>query len=667
MGPLLAVGLAVLGCKPEGDEAAGDPGRVTVHRLNNAEYNNTIQDLFFGVVDWTPAADFPADDHGFGFDNISDVQNLSPLHFELYERAAVQVVEDALRLGSNASLQSFEAESPDVTKTLGGEAGGFWNLWSNGEVYSAFEVGDGTYRFAVRAYAQQAGPELAHLALMIDNVVVFETDIAAIDPSLSEVHEVQIPLTAGLHTATVAFTNDFFDQATLADRNLLIDWFEIEGPLEPVTNPIRELLVTCDPSVLGDVGCLEQIIREFVSRAWRRPLSETEIDALLGLHEIALAQGKGFEDSLHMILTAALISPHFLFRVERDEDPSSTTPHLLDDYELASRLSYFLWSSMPDAGLFALAEAGLLQDPTVLEQQVDRMLADPKADALIDNFAGQWLFIRALDNVFKDPISYPEFTIEMRESMRVEMRELFRTFLTGQRPLDELLIGTTTVVDDRLAALYGLGPVGPGWHEVALDVIPRRGFLTTAGMMSVLAHPFTTSPVKRGKWVLDQILCMPPPPPPPDIEIPQPDPNSGETVAEQLAAHRENPACAGCHDTIDPLGLAFENYDAIGKFRTLDHSLPIDPSGSLPTTGEPFANAIELLELLAASPEFSACTVQKAYIYALGRGLTPEDGDYLEEIELAHLEAGQYLPALIKAIVTSEPFRMRRGESDEGY
>ena len=637
----------VLGCNADGADGH-DPGRVTVHRLNNAEYDNTVQDLFFGIVDWTPAADFPADVHSFGFDNISDVQSLSPLHFELYERAAAQMAGDALRVAPNSSVQTFEAESPFVTPTLGQQVEEFWMLWSNGEVYSTFGSGDGTYRFAVRAYAQQAGPELAHLALTIDNVVVFETDIVASDPNQAEVHQIEIDLTAGVHKAAVLFTNDYYDEPNMQDRNLLVDWFELEGPLDPVPNPVRELLVTCDPAVIGDEACLEQIIREFVTRAWRRPLSEAEVGALLGLHQIALAEGKGFDDSLHMILTAALVSPHFLFRIERDEDPSSLAPHLLDDYELASRLSYFLWSSMPDDGLFALAAAGLLQDPIILEQQVDRMLADPKAEALIDNFAGQWLYIRELDNVFKDTITYPEFTIEMRESMRVEMREFFRAFMTDQRSLDELLIGTTTVVDDRLAALYGLGSVGPGWHEVTLDDVPRRGYLTTAGMMSVLSHPFTTSPVKRGKWVLDQILCQPPLPPPPEIEIPPPDPNSTDTVPEQLAAHRQNPACATCHDTIDPLGLAFENYDAIGKFRTLDADQPID--------------ALELVESLAERPEFTACTVQKFYVYALGRGLIPTDEPHLDEIERAHLASGQRLPALIKAIVTSDPFRMRRGE-----
>lgn len=648
----------------DGDGDALDPGRVTVHRLNNAEYDNTVRDLFFGMITSTPAKDFPSDDHSFGFDNIADVQNMSPLHFELYERAAAQLVDDALRIAPNPSLQSFEAESPEVTQTLGGEVGGFWMLWSDGEVYATFEAGEGTYRFSTRAYAQQAGPELAHLALTIDNVVVYEADIAAIDPNLAELHEVEIPVTAGLHKAAVAFTNDYYDELAMADRNLLVDSFTLEGPLDPVPNPLRDLIVTCDPGALGDLGCLEQIVREFVPRAWRRPLTDAEVDALLGLQQVALVEGEGFEASLRMILTAALVSPHFLFRVERDADPTSPDPHLLSDHELASRLSYFLWSSMPDAELFALADAGQLQDPVVLEQQVDRMLADPKAEALIDNFAGQWLYIRALDDVFKDSVAFPEFTIEMRAAMRNEMREFFRAFITEQRPLDELLTGSTTVVDDPLAALYGLPPVGPGYHEVSLEGVPRRGYLTSAGMMTVLSHPFTTSPVKRGKWILDQILCLPPPPPPPDIDIPPPDPNSGDTIAEQLAAHRADPACAVCHDDIDPLGLAFENYDAIGRFRTTDQGQPIEPAGNLPTTDAPFADALELVELLGASPEFPACTVQKTFIYALGRGLTLDDVPYLDEIELEHLEGGQRLPALIKSIVTSDPFRMRRGEPE---
>jgi hypothetical protein len=301
----------------------------------------------------------------------------------------------------------------------------------------------------------------------------------------------------------------------------------------------------------------------------------------------------------------------------------------------------------------------------VLEQQVDRMLADPRSEALVDNFAGQWLYIRALDDVFKDTQTFPEFDDELRAAMRTEMQEFFRAFISENRPMSELLNGTTTLMNDRLAAVYGAAPVGPGWVEVDLAGLPRRGLLTSPGLMSVLGHPITTSPVKRGKWVLDQLLCIPPPPPPPEVDIPPPDPAATTTMREQLAEHRKDPACAQCHDMIDPIGLAFENYDAIGGWRTMDKGYEIDPSGVVPTDGDVFADAVEMADLLAADEEFPHCTVRKTFIYALGRGLTLDDVDDLEAIEANFILADMRFGDLVKLIVTSEPFIARRGEPED--
>lgn len=652
----------------DGDgEQLPDPGRVTIHRLNNAEYNNTVRDLFFGMVDWAPASEFPADVHGFGFDNISDVQTLSPLHFELYQRAAETMAAEALRVAANPELHAWEAESEQVTQTVGGPGGGgsFWMLWSNGEVYNTFEASAGTYLFSTRAYATQAGPDLAHMTMTVDEVVVYETDISAVQPELAEVHEVEVQLDAGIHKIAVVFTNDYYDADAEEDRNLLVDWLQIEGPTDPIPNPIRDLLVTCDPLVDGEQACLRQIIDEFVTRAWRRPLTQAEVDQLLSLQQLVLDEGEGFDEALQVILSAALTSPHFLFRVELDVEPTSLEPHPVNQYELASRLSYFLWSSMPDDELFALAAAGTLHEPQVLEQQVDRMLADPKAEALVHNFAGQWLYIRALDDLFKDTWTFPNFNDELRASMRVEMQEFFRSFITEQRPMSDLINGTTTVIDDRLATIYGVEPVGEGWVQLDLAGLPRRGLLTSPGLMTVLAHPETTSPVKRGKWILDQLLCLPPPPPPPDVDIPPPDPDATETMREQLAKHREDPLCASCHELMDPLGLAFENYDAIGQWRTHDKGFEIDPSGVVPTDGDAFQDAVELADLLATDHEFPGCTVRKTFIYALGRGLTLDDIDYLDAIEAEFVLADMRFPDLVKRIVTSDPFLQRRGEAED--
>lgn len=648
----------------DGDQLP-DPGRVTIHRLNNAEYNNTVRDLFFGMVDWAPANEFPADVHGFGFDNISDVQTISPLHFELYQRSAETMVDEALRVAAMPELHAWEAESEEVTQTVGGAVGeGFWMLWSNGEVYNTFDASPGTYLFSTRAYANQAGPDLAHMTMTVDEVVVYETDINAVQPELAEVHEVEVQLGAGIHKVAVVFTNDYWNEELGEDRNLVVDWLQIEGPTDPIPNPIRDLIVTCDPALDGEEACLRQIIGEFVTRAWRRPLTPAEVDGLMSLYQVVIDEGEGFEDALRVILEAALISPHFLFRVELDPNPTSLEPHPINDYELASRLSYFLWSSMPDAELFALAKAGTLHEPQVLEQQVDRMLADPRSEALVHNFAGQWLYIRALDDLFKDTWTFPNFDDSLRASMRVEMQEFFRSFITEARPMTDLINGTSTVIDDRLAAIYGVEPVGNGWVEIDLAGLPRRGLLTSPGLMTVLSHPVTTSPVKRGKWILDQLLCLPPAPPPPDIDIPPPDPDAGGTMREQLAKHREDPLCASCHEQMDPLGLAFEHYDAIGQFRTHDKGFLIDASGEVPTDGDAFEDAVELADLLAADDEFPACTVRKTLIYALGRGLTLDDLDYLDAIEAEFVLANMRFPDLIKLIVTSDPFLQRRGEEN---
>jgi hypothetical protein len=359
-----------------------------------------------------------------------------------------------------------------------------------------------------------------------------------------------------------------------------------------------------------------------------------------------------------------LVSPHFLFRVEIDPEPTSLVAHPVSDYELASRLSYFMWSSMPDDELFAAADAGALQDPAELQAQVVRMLADPKAESLVANFAGQWLYFRAIGpNVVKDPTMFPMFDEELRASMRTEMEMFFRSFVTESRSLKELLTSDTTYVDARLAAHYGLpAPEGTGFVEVALGDAPRRGLLTQAGLMAVLSHPQVTSPVKRGKWVLEQLLCIPPAPPPPGVDAQPPEFDPNASVREQLEAHRANPECAVCHDTIDPLGLGLEHYDAVGAYRTIDGGKPIDATGNLPNGGASFDDALGMAASLADSEDFARCTVRHTLTYALGRGVTPGDFPYIEEIAAEAMASDFALEDLVIAIVTSEMFRMRRGE-----
>jgi Protein of unknown function (DUF1592)/Protein of unknown function (DUF1588)/Protein of unknown function (DUF1595)/Protein of unknown function (DUF1587)/Protein of unknown function (DUF1585)/Ca-dependent carbohydrate-binding module xylan-binding len=636
-----------------------DPGRVTMHRLTNAEYDNTIRDLFFGLA-VSPAADFPADEVSLGFDNISDVLSVTPVLFELYERAAEQTIELALTATGGAGSQRHEAET--IGGTVGAVCcGGFWNLSSNGEIATTITVeADGDQQLVVRAYGRQAGPDLPHMVVSVDGATVAEIDVSAVEAAPAE-HVVAVSLAAGNHAVSVAFTNDFYDPAASADRNLYIDWIE----LRPLGGPssVRDLVLTCEPTVGAEAACAEEILSAFAKRAFRRPVTDAEVAGLVGLVQASLDDGQGWDPAISLGLQAVLVSPHFLFRVELDDDPTSLVPHPVSEHELASRLSYFVWSTMPDDELTELADGGTLSDPAVLAAQVRRMLEDPRAESLVDNFAGQWLYLRNLDyEIAKDYERFPEFDAELQASMKTEAEMFFRTFITEGRSLRDLLTGQDTFVDARLAVHYGIPvPEGEGFQRVSLEGLPRRGLLTQPGIMSVLAHPVTTSPVRRGKWVLEQLMCIHPPPPPPGVEVPPLAPEEGGTMRQQLEQHRADPACAGCHRLMDPIGLGLEHYDAIGRYRTMDAGLPIDATGELPS-GETFTDALGMVELLADSDDFTTCTARKTLTYALGREPTDSDVPYLEEIVAEFETDGMTLEGLLVAVVTNDTFRMRRGE-----
>jgi hypothetical protein len=641
----------------EGEEL--DPGRVTMRRLTNAEYDNTLRDLFYGLP-VNPSAQFPADEVSLGFDNISDVLSVTPVLFELYERAAEQTIAQALVATGGGGSQRHEAET--IGGTVGSVCcGGFWNLSSNGEIATTVTVDqNGDQNVVVRAYGRQGGPDLPHMTITVDGAVVAEFDVSATEAAPAE-HAVTVPLTAGNHAVSVAFTNDYYDAAAGLDRNLYVDWIE----LRPVGGPssVRDLVLTCEPTAGAEAACAEQILSVFAKRAFRRPVSDAEVAGLSGLVQGALDDGQGWEQAISLGLTAVLVSPHFIFRVELDPDPGSLVPHPVTDHELATRLSYFVWSTMPDDELTALADDGTLSDPATLAAQVRRMLQDPRSEALVDNFAGQWLYLRNLDSeITKDYQKFPDFDAELQASMKTEAEMFFRTFITEGRSLEDLLVGKDTFVDARLAEHYGIpAPEGEGFMRVSLEGLPRRGLLTQPGIMSVLSHPVTTSPVKRGKWVLEQLMCIHPPPPPPGVEVPPLEPEEGGTMRQQLEEHRSNPECSACHRLMDPIGLGLEHYDAIGRYRTTDAGLPIDASGELPS-GDSFIDALGMVELLAGSDDFTSCTARKTLTYALGREPGDADVPYLEEIVADFETEGMSIEALLVAVVTNDTFRMRRGE-----
>jgi hypothetical protein len=645
------------GADSDGTQAEDDPGRVTLHRLNRAEYNNTIRDLFYGL-DVSPADVFPADDHSFGFDNIADALNTTPLLIELYERAADQVLDAAFAAPTGEAVR-VEAET--IGSDVGGECcGGFWNLSSNGTVevpVTAEAAGD--YTVVVRAAGQtgNGGPDPIML-VSVDGVEQASFDVTG-TAEVADDHTVDVTLTEGAHVVSVEFINDTYDAEQGIDTNLLVDYVDLIPPVGE--GGVLGLLVPCAE---GEPNCTEDTVRRFARRAWRRPVTDPELNGLLGFVDQAQEDGDSWEDGLKLAMKATLLSPHFVFRVELDPEPTSLEPHLLGDYELASRLSYFLWSSMPDDALFDAAAAGGLNDPDAIAAQVERMLADPKSAALAENFAGQWLYTRAVsEELVKDPETYPDFDTLLREDMRTEMELLIAAVIEEGRGLDELFTAKETFVNDRLAAYYGLEPVGTdGFVRVSLEGTPRKGLLTTGGLMSVLAHPNVTSPVKRGKWVLEQLLCIEPPPPPPDAETTV-DPSFEEgPMRDRLAKHREDPSCAACHELMDPVGLAFEHYDGMGAWRDTEGPYAIDPSGTLPIGGD-FDDALQMVDLIASSNEFAHCVAEKVLLYGLGRGVEDHDEDVIADAADTFAASGFHLETLITALATSDNFRMRRGEA----
>ena len=673
-GSTLTLALAVAGCVGNLDDGPGaaagegpvipagiDPGRVTMHRLNRAEYNSTVRDLLGTKL--RPADDFPADDYGYGFDNVSDVLSISPLQLELYERAAETLAEEAMLVPTASATTKAEAET--LTGSVGQVTEDGWLLYSNGEVpFTTKLPSDGKYTISARVWASQAGPDPAKAELVAGGVSLGTFDVKATSGS-PQILTVDAQLSGGNKVISVGFLNDYVDKVTMADRNLYVDWIEVTGPLDTaLANPLRDKILVCDPVKGGDT-CVRTILQTFAERAWRRPLATTEVDDLFGFVTLAKSDKDTLDGGITLALRAILTSPHFIFRVEQDPIATSLLAHPLNQYELASRLSYFLWSSMPDAELFQAAKEGKLSDDKELEAQVARMLADPRADALIDNFAGEWLYTRALADHLPDYMAFPSFDAGLSEAMRSESRMFFSEFLHGDLGIGDMLSSDFTFVNDRLAQHYGLENTPPGADFIRVDLKTdqRGGLLTQAAWLTVTSYPARTSPVKRGKWILGQLLCSAPPPPPPGVEGLKPETMQTGSLRQRMEEHRKDPKCAGCHSTMDPLGFSLENYDGIGAYRTMDGTFPVDAAGQLPD-GTKFEGAQEMARLIQNDPRYGRCVTEKLFTYALGRAPEKADKPFIDHIETEFGTHGSKLKELIRLIVASEPFRLRRGEAE---
>jgi hypothetical protein len=429
----------------------------------------------------------------------------------------------------------------------------------------------------------------------------------------------------------------------------------------PASDPARARISSCDASA-GGRGCIMQMLSSFAQYAYRRPVLEAEVSGLADIAQDFAATGGTINDGLKLAFKGVLLSPHFIYRVELDQDPTSKTPHRLSAFELASRLSYYLWSTMPDQPLLVDAQGGNLVTDVGLAAQVERMLSDPRSSALVSNFVGQWLNLRRTEQVAPDSTIFPMFDDELRVSLRTESERFFGELLQQNRPIFELLTGTFTYVNKRLATHYGLSaPAGDGFVRVDLAGTPRLGFLTQASYLTSTSNPTRTSPVKRGKWVLDQLLCSPPPPPPPGVDASFVDMGS-VSLRQRLEQHRAKEPCRSCHAVMDPIGLSFENFDGVGTYRTQDQFGPIDATGTLPTaTGDvSFLGASELVPILAKDPRLASCIAEKVLTYAVGRGFSAADEATLKTVTDATTASGHGFRGLFASVAITEAFRSRR-------
>ena len=650
-------------------KVVNDPGRPTIQRLNRAEYNNTIRDLV--GVDFKPADDFPSDDVGEGFDNIGDVLSLSPLLLEKYLKAAEQITARAIVSDDYSKPRTLTKRGLNLSKAGHAHDSGddFVAILSAGEARADFKLAaTGDYVIRIEAKATQAGrDELAKMEFRVNGDPVHIVDVPG--KKVVGQFEFKTRLQAGDVRIAGRFIND--KMIKRQDRNLYVRQIQLIGPenAEPPTYPaLHQRLVFAVPGAGKSVKqAATEVLQTFAKRAFRRAVSGDEVQKYVGLVERIANQDDGsYNEGIAVAMQAILVSPHFLFRVETDSRPDDpTNGHKVNQYELASRLSYFIWSSMPDDELIKLADRGQLQNPDTLTKQITRMLRDKKSRALTENFATQWLNLRVLDELTPDPDQFKTFNAKLKADMIRETEMLFESIVKDNRPITDFIDANYSFINERLAKHYDIrGVKGNNFRRVSLKGSGRAGVLTHASVLTLTSNPTRTSPVKRGKWILENLLNDAPPDPPADVpdldETAQEHP--GMTLREQLALHRESPTCASCHKTMDPLGFGFERFDAVGKIRSLADGKPIDPSGELPS-GESFSGALELVQIVKERREqFCRCLAEKMMTYALGRGLDYYDRCAIDQIYGRLDENELRFSSLVEGIVLSKPFLERRGE-----
>jgi mono/diheme cytochrome c family protein len=690
-------------------ELAPNPGRTEAfHRLNRAEYQNAVRDLLGVHADVTPL--LPSDDASFGFDNMAGVLRISEARLEQYLSAAVKVSSAAL--GSSEPVPTPQVyripETTNQYETIEGLPFG-----TRGGLVVRHEFPqDGEYEISIELRCRIAGEcdgsvgfaDEHHLLLSIDGTQVVSFTLEprkTFRPRAERVWRARVVVKAGprdviatfqklpsireIDSAYERFLRPYFlNGNTNASPSQtvyqpFIDTVTITGAFDatgPGRTPSRQRILVCKPQDVSgprsnapageDVSCARAILSRLARRAFRRPVTDADLKPLMAMYRSGAAES-GFDGGIEAALQWLLVSPEFLFRIERD--PASTPPstnYRISDLELASRLSFFLWSSIPDEQLLVDAERGRLSNPVVYERHVRRMLGDRRTDALVKNFAGQWLLLRNLDAHRPDVPLFPNYDDTLRDAARQETELLFGAVLRGNRPALELLTADYTFMNERLARHYGIEDVyGSEFRRVAVADDNRRGILGHASILTVTSRPNRTSPVLRGKWILENVLGTPAPAPPPNVPslVEQETGTMAKlgTMRQRMSMHRANPVCAGCHAMIDPSGFALENFDAVGKWRDVDDSgTTVDASGSLPD-GTRFNNLRSFRAALLRDPDvFTTTVTRKLMTYALGRGLEPSDMPVVRRIVRDARPGGSTLSDIVMAIVRSIPFQMRR-------
>jgi mono/diheme cytochrome c family protein len=671
-----------------------NPGRSLLRRLNRVEYSNAIRDLL--ALDLNVASLLPADDSSYGFDNIADILGSSPVLLESYVNAATEISAIAVGTADAATASSATYTAPSDTTQIDHVEGLPLGTRGGLLIHHTFPL-DGEYLFKIRLWRNNSSSirglfQPHDVEITIDGERVFLNTIgtpedyvalitnpgdaeARIDPRL----QVRVPVKAGPHNVGVSFVfksdapNETLLRPLLASHDPIsidgvprIDSLLIGGPFKPTgpgDTPTRRRIFACRPSAsVTEAACSRRIITTLARRAYRRPVTAADVQPLVEFYNRGRQSGD-FDAGIGLAIRRMLIDPAFLFRAEID--PAGLAPGSvarLSSIDLASRLSFFLWSSIPDDRLLAAGIDGTLNDPAVLERQVRRMLLDPKATALGANFAGQWLFLRNLQQSRPDTQEFPDFDDSLRQGFRQETEMLFQNIQREDRSVMELLTADYTFVNERLARHYGIpGVYGSQFRRVAVTDEARKGLLGHGSILTVTSMPNRTSPVRRGKWILENLLGSPPPPPPPNVP-PLKDQGASDkpkTMREQMEEHRANPVCANCHRLMDPLGFAMENFNGVGAWRTKDGPTPIDASSQL-ADGTKVSGVVTLRQALTRRPErFVGTMTEKLMTYALGRGLVASDMPAVRQIVSSAAPNNYRFSSIVLGIVNSVPFKMR--------